>query len=50
RTGKYGDFDGYASDDLILILEIRIKHRWRWRHLVPVESIHDLMLTLNVSK
>ncbi|GJR83729.1 hypothetical protein Tco_0154514 [Tanacetum coccineum] len=22
RTGKYGDFDGYTSDDLILILEI----------------------------
>ncbi|GJX70565.1 hypothetical protein Tco_0307736 [Tanacetum coccineum] len=28
----------------------RIKHRWRWRHLVPVESIHHPMLTLNVSK
>ncbi|GKB13722.1 hypothetical protein Tco_0847645, partial [Tanacetum coccineum] len=28
----------------------RIKQRWRWRHLVPVESIHHPMLTLNVSK
>ncbi|GJR51228.1 hypothetical protein Tco_1401749 [Tanacetum coccineum] len=27
----------------------RIKQRWRWRHLVPVESIHHPMLTLNVS-
>ncbi|GKB45527.1 hypothetical protein Tco_0896280 [Tanacetum coccineum] len=28
----------------------RIKQRWRWRHLIPVESIHHPMLTLNVSK
>ncbi|GJU28695.1 hypothetical protein Tco_1167316 [Tanacetum coccineum] len=28
----------------------RIKQRWRWRHLVPVESIHHPMLTLNASK
>ncbi|GJU67041.1 retrovirus-related pol polyprotein from transposon TNT 1-94 [Tanacetum coccineum] len=28
----------------------RIKQRWRWRYLVPVESIHHPMLTLNVSK
>ncbi|GJV66629.1 hypothetical protein Tco_1482138 [Tanacetum coccineum] len=28
----------------------RIKHRWRWRHLVPVESIHHPMLTLIASK
>ncbi|GJT92942.1 zf-CCHC domain-containing protein [Tanacetum coccineum] len=27
----------------------RIKQRWRWRHLVPVESIHHPMLTLNAS-
>ncbi|GJS11752.1 hypothetical protein Tco_0368548, partial [Tanacetum coccineum] len=26
-----------------------IKQRWRWRYLVPVESIHHPMLTLNVS-
>ncbi|GKB05436.1 hypothetical protein Tco_0833631 [Tanacetum coccineum] len=57
RIGKYGDFDGYTSDDLIFILEIlsrrfflRIKQRWRWRHLVPVESIHHPLLTLNASK
>ncbi|GJR58801.1 hypothetical protein Tco_1500963, partial [Tanacetum coccineum] len=28
----------------------RIKQKWRWRHLVPVESIHHPMLTLNASK
>ncbi|GJX57121.1 hypothetical protein Tco_0287018 [Tanacetum coccineum] len=28
----------------------RIKQRWRWRHLVPVESIHHPMLTLNAFK
>ncbi|GJW74951.1 hypothetical protein Tco_0134321 [Tanacetum coccineum] len=28
----------------------RIKQRWRWRHLVPVKSIHHPMLTLNASK
>ncbi|GKC82857.1 putative ribonuclease H-like domain-containing protein, partial [Tanacetum coccineum] len=28
----------------------RIKQRWRWRYLIPVESIHHPMLTLNVSK
>ncbi|GKA15524.1 hypothetical protein Tco_0695271 [Tanacetum coccineum] len=27
----------------------RIKQKWRWRHLVPVESIHHPMLTLNAS-
>ncbi|GKA15660.1 hypothetical protein Tco_0695407 [Tanacetum coccineum] len=27
----------------------RIKQRWRWRHLVPVKSIHHPMLTLNAS-
>ncbi|GJR78168.1 hypothetical protein Tco_0148953 [Tanacetum coccineum] len=27
----------------------RIKQRWKWRHLIPVESIHHPMLTLNVS-
>ncbi|GJS32426.1 putative ribonuclease H-like domain-containing protein [Tanacetum coccineum] len=69
RTGKYGDFDGYTSDDLILILDIlsrrfflrriylitgrssrirRIKLWWKWRYLIPVESIHSPMLTLNV--
>ncbi|GJS84894.1 hypothetical protein Tco_0751435 [Tanacetum coccineum] len=28
----------------------RIKQKWRWRHLVPVKSIHHPMLTLNASK
>ncbi|GJW14797.1 hypothetical protein Tco_0018930 [Tanacetum coccineum] len=46
RTGKYGDFDGYTSDDPILKLEILIKLWWKWRYLVPVESIHSPMLTL----
>ncbi|GJW15074.1 hypothetical protein Tco_0019207 [Tanacetum coccineum] len=64
RTDKYGDSVGYTSDDLILILEIlsrrfvlrmnlpdhRIKQKWRWRHLIPVESIHHPMLSLNASK
>ncbi|GJS89073.1 transcription factor MYB58-like protein [Tanacetum coccineum] len=27
----------------------RIKQKWRWRHPVPVESIHHPMLTLNAS-
>ncbi|GKA29971.1 uncharacterized mitochondrial protein-like protein [Tanacetum coccineum] len=27
----------------------RIKQRWRWRHLVPMKSIHHPMLTLNAS-
>ncbi|GJX01866.1 hypothetical protein Tco_0185779 [Tanacetum coccineum] len=48
--GKYGDFDGYTSDDHVLILEILIKQRWRWRHLIPVESIYHPMLTLNAFK
>ncbi|GJV88155.1 hypothetical protein Tco_1532093 [Tanacetum coccineum] len=29
--------------------DYRIKQKWRWRHLVPVESIHHPMLTLNAS-
>ncbi|GJV16518.1 retrovirus-related pol polyprotein from transposon TNT 1-94 [Tanacetum coccineum] len=28
----------------------RIKQKWRWRHLVPVESIHHPMLTLKAPK
>ncbi|GJZ25691.1 hypothetical protein Tco_0569944 [Tanacetum coccineum] len=49
RTDKYGELDGYTSDDPILILEILCKLRWRWRYLVPMDSIHKPMLTLKVS-
>ncbi|GJX51134.1 putative ribonuclease H-like domain-containing protein [Tanacetum coccineum] len=40
----------YVSKEIRLKMNLpdhRIKQKWRWRHLVPVESIHHPMLTLN---
>ncbi|GJU85126.1 hypothetical protein Tco_1292672 [Tanacetum coccineum] len=34
RTGKYGDFDGYTSDDLILILEILSRRSFKMNYLI----------------
>ncbi|GJT80989.1 hypothetical protein Tco_1055331 [Tanacetum coccineum] len=59
RTDKYGDSVGYTSYTGNPIKEIRlkmnlpyhrIKQKWRWRHLIPVKSIHHPMLSLNASK
>ncbi|GJR55036.1 hypothetical protein Tco_1405557 [Tanacetum coccineum] len=43
------EVDRYGNANLGLKMNLpdhRIKQKWRWRHLVPVESIHHPMLTL----
>ncbi|GJU08026.1 retrovirus-related pol polyprotein from transposon TNT 1-94 [Tanacetum coccineum] len=49
---REGDYRSYKDGKEILLKmnlpDHRIKLWWKWRYLVPVESIHSPMLTLNV--
>ncbi|GJU41122.1 hypothetical protein Tco_1194079 [Tanacetum coccineum] len=46
-------YTGNPVKEILLKMNLpdhRIKQKWRWSRLVPVESIHHPMLTLNASK